>query len=200
MGQPIIIASLEKKLFEDVAKGHTTLTPGTGTEAVDEASIVPPEQQNKYNSRVGTLLYLTKELSKTMDKPTYSQYKEMLWVIESVLESKDKGLKMNPICFLHALWKLQALSDTDWGSVFMDSGSTSVVYKLPGNAEAFHQDGNLWTVNVALNDDTDYMWGQLLLSTIAEIHTIGCECCKAGDATCHAGYIQHGVLAIQCNG
>ena len=50
-----------------------------------------------------------------MDKPTHSQYKEMLCMIKSVLESKGKGLKMNPIAFCHALWSLQAFSDTDWG-------------------------------------------------------------------------------------
>ena len=61
-----IITSLEKKFDEDVAKGHTTLTLGTpgdvGTKAVDETSIVPLSNKDKYKSGVGTLLYLTKHL------------------------------------------------------------------------------------------------------------------------------------------
>ena len=40
----------------------------------------------------------------------------MLQVIKSVLESEEKGLRMNPICFLNALWTLQELSGTDWGA------------------------------------------------------------------------------------
>ena len=55
-------------------------------------------------------------ISKTMDRPTHHQYKEMLQVIKSSLESKCKGLKMNSIAFLHALWTLQALSDTNLGA------------------------------------------------------------------------------------
>ena len=37
-------------------------------------------------------------------------------MIKSALESKDKGLKMNPITLLHALGTLQAFSDTNWGA------------------------------------------------------------------------------------
>ena len=46
-------------------------------------------------------------------------------MIKSVLESKGKGLKMNPIAYLHALWTLLAFSDTDWGA---DEDSRISVY------------------------------------------------------------------------
>ena len=46
-------------------------------------------------------------------------------MIESVLGSKGKGLKMNPIAYLHALWTLLAFSDTDWGA---DEDSRISVY------------------------------------------------------------------------
>ena len=57
----------------------------------------------------------------------------MLQVLKSVLDSNDKAF-----AFWHALWTLQAFSETDWelikmqGSVSMDSLSTSVGYQLPG--------------------------------------------------------------------
>ena len=50
------------------------------------------------------------------DQPTYRQYKEMLWVIKAVLDSKGKGLRINPISIVHALWTLQAFSDMDSGA------------------------------------------------------------------------------------
>ena len=76
-----------------MAELRTTLTPGTpghvGTNTQDEASMVPPEDETKYKSVVGTLLYLTKhsrpditnavrELSKTMNKSSMANKKEVV--------------------------------------------------------------------------------------------------------------------------
>ena len=85
------------------------------------------------------MVYLTKpskpditnavrELSKSMDKLTPSQYKEMVHMIKKLLESKGKGLKVNTIAFLHALWTLQAFRDTNWGA---DKDTTTSVYGIP---------------------------------------------------------------------
>ena len=46
-------------------------------------------------------------------------------MIKSVHENKGKGLKMNPIAFLHDLWTLQPFSDTDWGA---DKDTRNSVY------------------------------------------------------------------------
>ena len=112
LGQPSIINSLSKKFKEETETVRKTLTPGTpgfcGRKAQDEASIITVDQQARFKSGVGTLLHLTKhsrpditnsvrELSKTMDQPTFSQYKEMLKVIKYVLKTHTQGLKIYPI-------------------------------------------------------------------------------------------------------
>ena len=55
------------------------------------------------------------DLSKTNHGQANSQSIQKDVVSNQVsLESKRKGLKMSPMAFLHALWTLQALSNTDW--------------------------------------------------------------------------------------
>ena len=99
------------------------------------------------------MLYLTKhsrpditnavrELPKTMDKPTHSQYKEILQVIKSVPESKYKGLKMNPIAFLHlhGPYKHSVILTGEQiktpESVSMGSLYISVAFQLHGKTKA----------------------------------------------------------------
>ncbi|KAL7567828.1 hypothetical protein ACA910_000574 [Epithemia clementina (nom. ined.)] len=74
----------------------------------------------------------------------------------------------------------------------------------------FHRDGNCWTVNVALNNATDYMLpirhsssfsgsgggGRLVALYNGAVRRIDSDDRQEGDATCHAGYIQHAVTAM----
>ena len=71
------------------------------------------------------LLYLVKhsrpdiancvrELSKVLDGPSEASYKEMLRCIKYVLDSKDMGLKIEPIGDKHDAWEIICYSDSDW--------------------------------------------------------------------------------------
>ena len=129
LGQPTIIKSLEEQFGEKVAKKKMTITPGTpgfigGTE--DDISKVDEKTQSMYRLGVGTLLYLTKhsraditnpvrELSKIMDGASMAHVTEMCRVINFVLEMKTLGLRMLPI-FKEGIWKLEALSDSDFAN------------------------------------------------------------------------------------
>lgn len=57
----------------------------------------------------------------------------------------------------------------------------------------FHRDGNRWTVNVALNDDDEYVGGRLLALHNQELQVLERQ---EGDATCHQGSVFHAVSAI----
>ena len=125
LGQPTIIKSLEKQF----GKKKMTITPGTPGfigGKVDDISKVDEKTQSMYRSGVGTLLYLTKhsrpditnpvrELSKSMDGASMAQVTEMYRVINFVLEMKTLGLRMVPI-FNDGIWKLEALSDSDFAN------------------------------------------------------------------------------------
>jgi hypothetical protein len=75
----------------------------------DKTEKIDGNQQSKYRSGVGMLLYLMKysrpdlanvvrELSKCMYGANLAAYKEMLRVVKFVLDTKDYCLKLNPIC------------------------------------------------------------------------------------------------------
>ena len=56
-----------------------------------------------------------------------------------------------------------------------------------------HIDQNSFTVNIALNDDTDYHGGKLVAlfeNRVQQIHRL------MGDATCHRGSVVHGVTSM----
>ena len=129
LGQPTIIKSLETQFGENVAKKKMTITPGTPGfigGKVDDISKVDEITQSMYRSGVGTLLYLTKhsrpdttnpvrELSKSMDGASMAHVTEMYRVVNFVLEKKTLGLRMVQI-FKDGIWKLEALSDSDFAN------------------------------------------------------------------------------------
>ena len=91
---------------------------------MDDISKVDEKTQSMYRSGVGTLLYLTKnsgpdmtnpvrELSKSMDGASMVHVREMYRVINFVLETKTLGFRMVPV-FKDGIWKLEALSDSDF--------------------------------------------------------------------------------------
>ena len=130
LGQPTIIDALTKKFGKEVENQRVTLKPGTpgfiGAKQNEEGAQINEDQQQEYQSGVGTLLYLTKhsrpdipnavrELSKSMDGASKLQFREMLRAIKFVLATKDLGLKMVPT--LHeGIWHLEAFSDSDFAN------------------------------------------------------------------------------------
>ena len=101
-------------------------TPGFIGGNVDDISKVDQKTQSMYRSGVGTLLYLTKhsrpdisnpvrELCKSMDGASMAHVTEMYRVINFVLETKTLGLRIIPT-FKHGIWKLEALSDSDFAN------------------------------------------------------------------------------------
>ena len=108
LGQPTIIDALTKKFGKEVENQRVALTPGTpgfiGARQNEEGARLNEDQQQEYQSGVGTLLYLTKhsrpdianavrELCKSMDGASKLQFRKMLRVIKIVLDTKDLGLK-----------------------------------------------------------------------------------------------------------
>jgi hypothetical protein len=90
----------------------------------DETEKIDSNQQSKYRSGVGMLLYLIKysrkylvsvirELSKCIDRANLAAYKEMLRVVKFVLDTKDYCLKLNPICE-NEEWDLVSYRESDW--------------------------------------------------------------------------------------
>jgi hypothetical protein len=90
----------------------------------DETEKIDGNLQSKYCSGIGISLYLiqysrpdlanvVRELSKCMDGANLAAYKEMLRIIEFVLDTKDYCLKLN-LVFENEEWDLVSYSDSDW--------------------------------------------------------------------------------------
>jgi len=128
LGQPHLIANLVKT-FQDEVKGLrqyvTPGTPGLNQLRIEDPTLKLPEEKHaKYRSGVGMLLYLVKhsrpdiancvrELSKVLDGPSEGSYKEMLRCIKYVLDSRDMGLKIEPIGDKNDPWEIVCFSDSD---------------------------------------------------------------------------------------
>jgi hypothetical protein len=131
LGQPHLIRSLEKK-FEHLVKGlqsyRTPGTPGQGiVRPTQEEDKISQEDQTLYRSGVGMLLYLVKqsrpdianvvrELSKCMDGATPAANKELKRVIKFVLDTRNYGLKIEPIVRkTEDNWDIVIYTDSDYG-------------------------------------------------------------------------------------
>jgi hypothetical protein len=88
---------------------------------MDKTKKIDSNQQSKYRSGMGMLLYLIDysrhdlsnvviELIKCMDGANLAVYKKMLRVVKFVLDTKDYCLKLNPICEDEE-WDLVSYSD-----------------------------------------------------------------------------------------
>ena len=106
LGQPHLLKRIEEKFGEEAMNIRIPKTPGTPRQIVvksdNEDDWIGKDEQDRYRSGVGMLLYLVKhsrpdianpvrELSKVLDGATVGQYKEMLRVIRFVLETKSYG-------------------------------------------------------------------------------------------------------------
>ena len=55
-----------------------------------------------------------RELTKVLGKATPAAYKEMLRCVKFVLDTKDRGLKMEPQATEDGKWRIEVFSDSDW--------------------------------------------------------------------------------------
>jgi hypothetical protein len=119
---------LIKYCEEDIKRKRKFLTPGTPRFKIQRSTInmdvLDTQFQEKYRSRVGMLLYLTKysrpdisnvvqELSKYMDSETWGAYNELLRVIKFVIDTKTFGLKVQPRLDNNLGWDLKIICDNN---------------------------------------------------------------------------------------
>jgi hypothetical protein len=130
LGQPHLIKRLEKSFGALIKGNYNYLTPGTPSFSVirpdSEAAKVSPERQKIYRSAVGTLLQFVKhsrpdianpvrELSKCMDGATEAAFKEMLRIVKFVLDTREFGLKLQPLVLLKDdMVSMTMYTDSDW--------------------------------------------------------------------------------------
>jgi hypothetical protein len=124
--QPYLINNLRDKFEDEVLGKGTYKTPGTPRFKVvrtDENSELIDDNQKRFRSGVGMLLYFTKyscpelcnvvrELSKYMDGASIGTYMEFLRVIKFVLDIKTFCLKIQPK-FDDSSWNLKVFCDSD---------------------------------------------------------------------------------------
>lgn len=129
IGQPHLLKKLEKNFGELVSglqQYKTPGTPGVGLVRPKEGDVkLDAEAQSRYRSGVGLLLYLvkwsrpdianaTRELAKLMDGATLAAEKELFRIIKYVLDTKDLGLKVDPVFGDDFRWELMVYTDSDW--------------------------------------------------------------------------------------
>jgi hypothetical protein len=129
LGQPHLISNLVKKFGDKVKNLRTYKTPGTPNLNMicnaDNAPAVSSEEQKLFRSGVGMLLYLIKhsrpdianpvrELSKLLNGTTPAAMKELFRVIKYVLDTRTKGLRIEPIFGDSGPWDLVCFSDSDY--------------------------------------------------------------------------------------
>ena len=128
VGQPHMVKKLEKTFGGEVSKRQVYRTPGTPglglIKVKEEKDKIDHDKQSRYRTGVGMLLYLIKhsrpdlvnavrELSKCLDGASEAAYKEMLRVIKFVLDTKLKGLKIDPE-LIDIEWVVVVYTDSDW--------------------------------------------------------------------------------------
>ena len=129
IGQPHMVRKIETMFGEEVSKKQVYRTPGTPglglVKVQSEEEKVSSEKHSRYRTGVGMLLYLIKhsrpdmantvrELSKVLDGPNESAYKEMLRAIKYVLGTKGRGLRIHPVVREVLKWILVLYLDSDW--------------------------------------------------------------------------------------
>jgi Reverse transcriptase (RNA-dependent DNA polymerase)/gag-polypeptide of LTR copia-type len=139
IGQPHMVKKLEKTFGDEVKGLQRYKTPGTPGQGLIRAKTdddkIPVEQQSRYRTGVGMLLYLIKhsrpdicnavrELTKCLDGATPVAYKEMMRLIKYVLDTKDRGLKVAPTP-TKLEWDMLVYSDSDWAGDKDDRKSIS---------------------------------------------------------------------------
>ena len=123
------MARLNRKfgnLIENLCMCKTPGTLGYGvSRPTSDNQKISTEKQSLYRSGIGMLLYLIKhsrpdianavcECTKVLDGAMEYAYHEMLRIIKYVLDTKDYGLKIDPIYEKNKPWDLVCYSDSDY--------------------------------------------------------------------------------------
>jgi hypothetical protein len=148
IGQPHMVKKIIKT-FEDEFKGMQVYqTPGTpGSQIVSPKEgdpILEDNLQKKYRTGVGMLMYCIKhsrpdianavrELTKVLGKATPAAYKEMLRVAKFISDTRNMGLKVDPVVPEDGKWKLEVYSDSDWAGSKDDRRSVGSFYIFLNN-------------------------------------------------------------------
>jgi hypothetical protein len=127
--QPDIVTTLENKFAEYIAGMKDYQMPLPSHYIVmrpsEEDEKLSVEDQKKFRSGVGVLLYLVKhsrpdianavrELSKVMDQATIGHFKMLLRVIKFVVGTKNKNLKCLPTKCEDGVFEIEAFCDSDY--------------------------------------------------------------------------------------
>jgi hypothetical protein len=127
--QPKLIKHLEDTFGSLVKTNSCNLTPGAPKTVImrpqPEDPKLNPEEQTKYRSGVGMLLYLVKhsrpdianavrELTKVLDGATTAHWKALLRAIKYVFDTKMHALKLQPICTNDQQLYLESYSDSEF--------------------------------------------------------------------------------------
>jgi hypothetical protein len=130
LGQPHLMKKIENSYGYLVKNGYQYSTPGTPgfgiTRPKDNDTKIAETDQKVYRSVVGSLLQLVKysrpdiansvrEISKCMDGATPNAFKEMSRLLKYVIDTKNYGLRMDPILDQSAEWNIKVFTDSDWG-------------------------------------------------------------------------------------
>ena len=128
LSQPDLIKKLMMTFGEDVKKMKQYNIPASGGYKISkpetEEEKLTEEEQTKYRSGVGLLLYLLKhsrpdlsncvrELTKTMSGANPAHYKAILQVIKFMEQTKHHGLLLQPKTD-EIEWRVKAFSDSDY--------------------------------------------------------------------------------------
>ncbi len=129
MYQDDLINKIEKNFGEYTQKMQEYEMPAGSGEHIkrpdEDEPKIGPEEQRKYRSGVGMLLYLVKfsrpdisnavrELSKVMDGATPAHMKSMLRTIKFVMDTRQRVLSFDLREQEGSQWTLKAFSDSDW--------------------------------------------------------------------------------------
>ena len=129
MYQDDLINKIEKNFGEHTRKMQEYEMPAGSGEHIkrpdEDEPKIGPEEQRKYRSGVGMLLYLVKfsrpdisnavrELSKVMDGATPAHMKSMLRTIKFVMDTRQRVLSFDLREQEGNQWTLKAFSDSDW--------------------------------------------------------------------------------------
>jgi hypothetical protein len=124
-----MVKKIQKTFGEEVKALKEYKTPGTpGLKILkpgEDDPLISDDMQSRYRTGVGQVMYLIKhsrpdlmsavrELSKVLGKATPAAYKELLRCIKFVLDTKTKGLQVEPTNPVEGFWQLEVFSDSDW--------------------------------------------------------------------------------------
>jgi hypothetical protein len=154
--QPDLIKRMNKKYGEEVKNLQNYRTPAAPGEIMmrpqNPNEFIGEEQQTEYRSGVGMLLYLVKhsrpelsncvrELAKVMDGATQAHVKSLMRAIKFVLDTKEKGLVMEPD-FKNFKWVIESYCDSDYsGDRETRKSVTGYIIYLIGAAIAWKSRG-----------------------------------------------------------